>query len=63
MPSLLTRHCLNVLEWIGVHSKNRRDVSLWDVVAQDWRIPTGDFIFFLGFSSRDIKKEVRMDLT
>ncbi|KAI0178100.1 glycoside hydrolase superfamily [Pestalotiopsis sp. NC0098] len=31
----------------------RRDVSYWDVVAQDWRIPSGDFTFNVGFSSRD----------
>ncbi|KAJ5298613.1 uncharacterized protein N7443_006733 [Penicillium atrosanguineum] len=31
----------------------RRDVSYWDVVAQDWRIPAGSFTFKAGFSSRD----------
>ncbi|KAK5787721.1 hypothetical protein VI817_010218 [Penicillium citrinum] len=31
----------------------RRDVSYWDVVAQDWRIPAGEFTFKAGFSSRD----------
>ncbi|KAJ5637655.1 hypothetical protein N7490_007534 [Penicillium lividum] len=33
----------------------RRDVSYWDVVAQDWRIPTGKFTFKAGFSSRDFR--------
>ncbi|KAE8148639.1 glycosyl hydrolase family 3 N terminal domain-containing protein [Aspergillus avenaceus] len=33
----------------------RRDVSYWDVVAQDWRIPTGQFTFHAGFSSRDFR--------
>ncbi|KAJ5899853.1 hypothetical protein N7495_004597 [Penicillium taxi] len=33
----------------------RRDVSYWDVAAQDWRIPTGSFTFKAGFSSRDFK--------
>ena len=33
----------------------RRDVSYWDVVAQDWRIPTGSFTFKGGFSSRDFR--------
>jgi beta-glucosidase len=42
---------------------HRRDVSFWDVVAQDWRIPRGDFTFLLGFSSRDIRKEVKVALT
>ncbi|GCB27704.1 probable beta-glucosidase G [Aspergillus awamori] len=31
----------------------RRDVSYWDVTAQDWRIPAGEFTFKAGFSSRD----------
>lgn len=35
----------------------RRDISFWDVVAQEWRIPTGDFGVKVGFSSRDIKVE------
>ncbi|KAI9927556.1 hypothetical protein ASPWEDRAFT_176038 [Aspergillus wentii DTO 134E9] len=33
----------------------RRDVSYWDVVAQDWRIPSGSFTFKAGFSSRDFR--------
>jgi beta-glucosidase len=33
----------------------RRDVSYWDVVAQDWRIPAGSFTFKAGFSSRDFR--------
>ncbi|PYH93357.1 hypothetical protein BO71DRAFT_381635 [Aspergillus ellipticus CBS 707.79] len=36
----------------------RRDVSYWDVVAQDWRIPTGGFTFKAGFSSRDFRANV-----
>ncbi|KAJ6051081.1 hypothetical protein N7460_001615 [Penicillium canescens] len=31
----------------------RRDLSYWDVTAQDWRIPAGSFTFKAGFSSRD----------
>lgn len=42
---------------------HRRDVSFWDVVAQGWRIPRGDFTFLLGFSSHDIREEVRVALT
>jgi beta-glucosidase len=34
----------------------RRDVSFWDVQVQQWRIPTGNIIFTVGFSSRDLKK-------
>ncbi|TFK45798.1 beta-glucosidase [Heliocybe sulcata] len=33
----------------------RRDISYWDVEAQQWRIPEGTFTLSLGFSSRDIK--------
>lgn len=32
----------------------RRDISFWDVVAQDWRLPKGKIVFSAGFSSRDL---------
>lgn len=35
----------------------RRDVSEWDVGAQQWRIPRGAFKAGVGFSSRDIPLE------
>lgn len=31
----------------------RRDISFWDVVMQEWRVPKGTFEITLGFSSRD----------
>ncbi|KAK7522972.1 glycoside hydrolase family 3 protein [Phyllosticta citriasiana] len=34
---------------------SRRDLSIWDVVAQEWSVPTGTFGVHVGFSSRDIK--------
>lgn len=34
----------------------RRDLSYWDVDAQDWRIPTGEIGISLGFSSRDLRR-------
>lgn len=34
----------------------RRDLSYWDVVSQQWLIPTGQFSLNAGFSSRDIKQ-------
>lgn len=37
----------------------RRDLSFWDVDAQDWRIPGGQFTFRLGFSSRDVRQEIK----
>ncbi|KAG4033525.1 hypothetical protein MFRU_004g00330 [Monilinia fructicola] len=35
----------------------RRDISIWDVVLQEWRIPEGEFVVKVGFSSRDLKVE------
>jgi beta-glucosidase len=31
----------------------RRDLSYWDVVAQEWKIPSGEITISAGFSSRD----------
>lgn len=33
----------------------RRDLSVWDVAAQQWRLPRGEFDFFVGASSRDLR--------
>lgn len=33
----------------------RRDISYWDIVAQDWVIPAGEFTISVGFSSRDLR--------
>ena len=33
----------------------RRDLSYWDIVLQDWVVPSGEIGVNLGFSSRDIK--------
>lgn len=33
----------------------RRDLSYWDVVGQEWVIPSGEMTAFVGFSSRDIR--------
>ncbi|KAF3031612.1 hypothetical protein E8E12_002364 [Didymella heteroderae] len=32
----------------------RKDMSFWEVTAQQWRVPSGDFTVRVGFSSRDI---------
>lgn len=32
----------------------RRDLSVWDVVAQKWRLQSGDYGVFVGASSRDL---------
>ncbi|RDW58265.1 putative beta-glucosidase G [Coleophoma crateriformis] len=33
----------------------RRDLSYWDIISQEWIIPSGEFVISAGFSSRDIK--------
>ncbi len=33
----------------------RRDLSFWDVGAQQWRIPEGEFKVYVGASSRDFR--------
>ncbi|KAK8079236.1 beta-glucosidase D [Apiospora phragmitis] len=40
----------------------RRDVSIWDTVAQKWKIETGAYTAQLGRSSRDIVSEVAFQL-
>ncbi|KAH6995946.1 glycosyl hydrolase family 3 N terminal domain-containing protein [Ilyonectria sp. MPI-CAGE-AT-0026] len=40
----------------------RRDVSFWDVEAQNWRIPKGKIELHIGFSSRDIRKTLSVEL-
>jgi len=32
----------------------RRDISMWDVTMQNWRIPSGDFTVMVGSSSRNL---------
>ncbi|KAL2827394.1 glycosyl hydrolase family 3 N terminal domain-containing protein [Aspergillus cavernicola] len=38
----------------------RRDLSYWDIVSQEWRIPEGEFVVRVGFSSRDLREVVRV---
>lgn len=40
----------------------RRDVSVWDTVAQKWKIERGTFTAMLGRSSRDIASEMNFRL-
>ncbi|KAI3393421.1 hypothetical protein diail_4289 [Diaporthe ilicicola] len=35
----------------------RRDVSYWDTTDQTWVIPSAEFVFMVGFSSRDLPVE------
>jgi beta-glucosidase len=38
----------------------RRDISYWDVVSQEWAIPSGEFVVSAGFSSRDLVVSTNM---
>jgi beta-glucosidase len=38
----------------------RRDLSVWDVAAQSWKIESGDYVFYVGASSRDLKAEATL---
>lgn len=33
----------------------RRDLSVWDVVGQNWLVVEGEYVFNVGASSRDFK--------
>jgi beta-glucosidase len=43
-------------------SLKRRDLSYWDVSAQDWVVPKGDIKLSAGFSSRDLKASTSVSL-
>ncbi|KAK7415694.1 hypothetical protein QQX98_005729 [Neonectria punicea] len=38
----------------------RRDLSYWNIVSQEWEIPTGEFVVSVGFSSRDLKETIKI---
>lgn len=40
----------------------RRDLSYWNVAAQQWALPSGDFVFSVGASSRDLRASVTQSL-
>lgn len=40
----------------------RRDISIWDVKLQEWRIPEGEFVVKVGFSSRDLRVQGKFDV-
>lgn len=39
----------------AVFELTRRDLSVWDVAAQQWRLAPGDYGVFVGASSRDLR--------
>ncbi len=38
----------------------RRDISVWDPTAQNWVIPAGEFTFYVGSSSRDVRQTSKL---
>lgn len=38
-----------------VFELTRRDLSVWDVVAQQWRLRRGEYVVWIGASSRDLR--------
>lgn len=45
-----------------VFGLTRRDLSYWDSVNQEWVIPKGSFKFSTGFSSRDLRVHLELDV-
>lgn len=43
-------------------SLRRRDISYWDVLAQDWAVASGNYTFAVGSSSRDIRGNATMTI-
>ena len=42
---------------VVVFPLRRRDLSIWDVAAQEWKIEPGDYVFSVGASSRDLRAQ------
>ncbi|KAK6208423.1 ssDNA-binding protein, mitochondrial [Pestalotiopsis sp. IQ-011] len=40
----------------------RRDLSVWDTVAQNWKVESGDYTVSVGASSRDLKGEAAFSI-
>lgn len=41
----------------------RRDISVWDTGKQNWVIPAGEFTFYVGSSSRDIRQTTALTVS
>ncbi|KAI0508883.1 glycoside hydrolase family 3 protein [Xylaria bambusicola] len=41
----------------------RRDVSVWDATRQNWVIPAGEFTFYVGSSSRDVRQTAKLTVS
>ncbi|KKY16558.1 putative beta-glucosidase 1 [Phaeomoniella chlamydospora] len=40
----------------------RRDLSIWDIEAQQWRLQTGDYPIYVGASSRDLRLNATLSI-
>lgn len=43
-----------------VFALRRRDLSVWDTTAQNWKVESGDYTISVGASSRDLKAEATL---
>ncbi|KAF4915230.1 putative beta-glucosidase D [Colletotrichum viniferum] len=41
-------------------SLRRRDLSVWDVVGQEWKVESGEYKLYVGASSRDFKAQTTL---
>ncbi|OIW24701.1 glycosyl hydrolase family 3 N terminal domain-containing protein [Coniochaeta ligniaria NRRL 30616] len=47
---------------LAVFELTRRDLSVWDVVRQQWRLLRGEYRIWVGASSRDLRLEARLTI-
>lgn len=40
----------------------RRDLSVWDTTAQEWKVESGEYTFWVGSSSRDLKAKATLNV-
>ncbi|KAF3025618.1 hypothetical protein E8E14_012815 [Neopestalotiopsis sp. 37M] len=45
-----------------VFALRRRDLSVWDTTAQNWKVESGDYTISVGASSRDLKAEATLSV-
>lgn len=38
----------------------RRDLSVWDTAGQEWKVESGDYTFWVGASTRDLKAKAAL---